>query len=80
MFGRRIDFPRTSAKTTRQGKGGRRMRTEQGAKPRGNFRAFRKVAVLGVAALLALGLTRLAQGYPEVVERVYARGIYPVWG
>ncbi|MGI5884659.1 MAG: DUF3810 domain-containing protein [Candidatus Spyradocola sp.] len=56
------------------------MRTEQGAKPRGNFRAFRKVAVLGVAALLALGLTRLAQGYPEVVERVYSRGIYPVWG
>lgn len=41
---------------------------------------FRKVALLGIASLAAWLLTRLAQSHPEAVERIYSRGIYPLWG
>ena len=43
------------------------------------WRRFLAPGALLVLAALVFALTRLAQGAPEVVERVYARGIYPVF-
>ena len=54
-----------------------------GADARGRsarWRPFRKAALLGIASLAAWLLTRLAQSQPEAVERIYSRGIYPLWG
>lgn len=54
-----------------------------GADARGRsarWRPFRKAALLGIASLAAWLLTRLAQSHPEAVERIYSRGIYPLWG
>lgn len=42
-------------------------------------RPWTKVMVTGVSSVLIYILSRMAQGYPAMVERFYARGIYSVW-
>ena len=40
---------------------------------------WRKVVILGITAFVIYSLSLLVPSYPHIVERVYARGIYPVW-
>jgi len=40
---------------------------------------WKKVILLGITALVVYILSRIAPAYPQAVERIYARGIYPIW-